>query len=132
MLREVLRTQQKPDEPRRRWFFSHEMDLLMWFDDGGSPVGFQLSYGKYHDEHALRWKAGQGFSHHRVDDGESSSFSRATPILVANGAFHAHKVLARFRDLSVDMPPELADFVGRKLTEHPQYCTDPEPDAGPA
>jgi len=122
MLREVLRTQQKSDEPRRRWFFSHEMDLLMWFDDAGEPVGFQLSYGKYHDEHALRWKAGRGFSHHRVDDGESSFTSRSTPILIADGAFEAHKVLGRFQDLSLEMPPDLVQFVAGKLAEHPEYA----------
>ena len=61
MLREVRIPRQVPGEPRRRCFFSHQQDLWVWFDDGGVPVAFQLCYGKYRDEHAIRWKAGQGF-----------------------------------------------------------------------
>lgn len=37
----------------------------------GEPVGFQLSYGKYRNGRALRWKAGRGFTHDAVDDGEA-------------------------------------------------------------
>ena len=47
MLLEIRNVDQVPGEPRRRWFFSHEQDLLIWFVEGGKPVAFQLSYGKY-------------------------------------------------------------------------------------
>lgn len=121
MLREVPKTQQKEGEPRRRWFFSHEMDLLVWFGEAGEPVAFQLSYGKYHDEHAIRWKAGRGFTHHRVDDGRGTGLGAMTPILIANGSFDAGAVLGHFRRLSEGLPPELTAFVAQRIAEHPEY-----------
>jgi hypothetical protein len=62
VLREVLNVQQVAGEPPRRWFFSHQQDLWVWFGEDGVPVAFQLAYGKYRDERAIRWKAGRGFA----------------------------------------------------------------------
>ena len=122
MLQEILQTYQAPDEPPRRFFFSHEQDLWVWFGDGGAIAGFQLAYGKYRDEHAIRWKAGRGFAHERVDDGESAGvLVKQSPILVADGAFDAASVLERFLELSAEMPEEIVDFVAARLREHPQY-----------
>ena len=72
-MREIPDVEQVPGEPRRRWFFSHEQDLIVWFGADGAPVGFQLAYGKYRHERALRWKAGKGFTHDAVDDGEEKA-----------------------------------------------------------
>ena len=124
MLLEVRNVQQVPGEPHRRWFFSHEQDLLIWFDDDGKPVAFQLSYGKYRDEHAIRWKAKRGFAHYSVDDGESGAFDSQAPILIADGIFQAARVLKRFRELSGEMPQDIVDFVSARLREHPEYHED--------
>lgn len=124
MLLEIPNVAQVPGEPRRRWFFSHEQDLLIWFGDDGEPVAFQLSYGKYRNEHAIRWKAGRGFTHHRVDDGESGALASHAPLLTADGDFNASHVLRRFRALSAEMPREIADFVVARLKEHPGYHED--------
>lgn len=124
MLHEIFNVEQVPGEPRRRWFFSHEQDLLIWFGDDGTPVAFQLSYGKYRDEHSIRWKAGHGFTHYRVDDGESGALSSDAPLLMADGVFEAARVLTRFRELSAEIPGDIADFVAARLKEHPGY---PEP-----
>ena len=124
MLLEVRNVEQVPGEPRRRWFFSHEQDLLIWFDDGGEPVGFQLSYGKYRNEHAIRWKAGKGFAHYGVDDGESGPAASDAPILVADGAFPASNVLRRFQELSAEMPQDIVEFVAARLREHPEFQED--------
>lgn len=124
MLLEVRNVEQQPGEPPRRWFFSHEQDLFVWFGDNGAPVAFQLSYGKYRDEHAIRWKAGRGFTHHRVDDGESGAVTRNAPLLMADGIFEAARVLKRFRELSAEMPRDIADFVAARLQEHPEYRED--------
>ena len=121
MLLEVPNIQQQPGEPPRRWFFSHEQDLFVWFGEDGTPVAFQLSYGKYRNEHAIRWKAEQGFTHHRVDDGEGNAVTRAAPLLMSNGMFDAAQVLKRFRELSAAIPREIADFVAARLREHPEY-----------
>lgn len=118
MLREIRNVEQMAGEPPRRWFFSHEQDLLMWFGDDGAPVAFQLSYGKYRDEHAIRWKAGLGFTHYRVDDGEKGALTSDAPLLIADGVFDARRVGARFRELSAEMPRKLADFVAARLEEY--------------
>jgi hypothetical protein len=124
MLLEVPNVDQKPGEPPRRWFFSHEQDLFVWFGNHGEPVAFQLSYGKYRNEHAIRWRAGRGFTHHRVEDGEGNAVNRDAPLLMADGLFDASRVLARFRELSAEMPRDVADFVAARLEEHPGYRQD--------
>jgi len=124
ILREVRNVQQVPGEPRRRWFFSHKQDLIVWFGEDAKPVAFQLSYGKYRDEHAIRWKAGRGFVHHRVDDGEITGMVKQAAILVADGAFEAAQVLKRFLELSGEMPRDLVEFVSARLREHPEYRED--------
>jgi hypothetical protein len=122
MLREVRNTRQDPEQPPRRFFFSHEQDLWVWFGDDGGPVAFQLAYGKYRNEHAIRWKAGRGFAHEQVDDGERAGvLVKQSPILVADGAFDAGGVLERFLELSAEMPQEIVDFVAARLREHPEF-----------
>jgi hypothetical protein len=121
MLREVPNAAQVQGEPRRRWFFSHEQDLLVWFAGDGTPVAFQLAYGKYRNEHALRWKAGRGFAHYAVDDGESAGPGKEAALLEPDGAFPAREVLRRFLALSADMPRDVVDFVASRVKEHPDY-----------
>ena len=122
MLREVRNTRQAHDEPPRRFFFSHEQDLWVWFGEDGAPVAFQLAYGKYRNEHAIRWKAGRGFVHQKVDDGESAGvLVKQAPMLLADGVFDAAAVLERFLELSAEMPWEIADFVAARLREHPEF-----------
>jgi hypothetical protein len=124
MLREVRNPRQVPGEPRRRCFFSHQQDLWVWFDDGGAPVAFQLCYGKYRDEHAIRWKAGQGFVHERVDDGEAAGLVKQAPILVLDGPFAAAEVAVRFLATSGEVPRDIVEFVVARLREHPDYRED--------
>lgn len=124
MLREIPNAIQVEGEPPRRWFFSHEQDLLVWFGTDGKPSAFQLAYGKYHNEHAIRWKAGRGFRHYVVDDGESGGPGKEVAILEPDGAFPASKVLKRFLELSGEMPREVVDFVAARIQEHPDYCED--------
>ncbi|MBI2319812.1 MAG: hypothetical protein HYU75_23145 [Betaproteobacteria bacterium] len=121
MLREIRNTQQVPGESPRRWFFSDEQDLLVWFGEDNWPVAFQLAYGKNRDEHAIRWKADRGFVHHRVDDGERKSAGKEAPLLFPDGAFEARSVLERFLALSREMPAEIVHFVAERLREHPEY-----------
>jgi len=111
MLREIRDVRQIPGEPRRRWFFSHEQDLVVWFNEDGRPSAFQLAYGKYRDEHTIRWKEGQGFAHDRVDDGEGAALGNATPLLIPDGAFQARDVLEEFLERARDVPKEIVEFV---------------------
>lgn len=84
-------------------------------------MAFQLSYGKYRNEHAIRWKAGKGFAHYGVDDGEQGAIHSQAPILIADGVFEAARVLKRFRELSAEMPQEVVEFVSARLREHPEF-----------
>ena len=121
VLVEVTRVRQVPGEARRRWFFSHEQDLMIWLDEDNRPVAFQLAYGKYRNERAIRWKAGEGFTHYDVDDGEGVAGANDTPLLSVGGAFPARQVLDRFVALSAEVPRELVQFVLARLREHPGY-----------
>jgi hypothetical protein len=126
VLREVPDTAQVEGEPPRRWFFSHEQDLLVWFGPDGAPSAFQLAYGKYRDEHALRWKVGRGFEHYAVEDGERTGVSKQAPLLEPDGLFPASSVLNRFLELSAEIPKEIADFIALRLREHPEYHSGSE------
>jgi hypothetical protein len=83
-----------------------------------------LAYGKYCDEHAILWKVGRGFAHHRVDDGESESVGKETPLLLPDGAFEAQSVLKRFLALSSEVPQDIVEFVAARLREHPEFRED--------
>ena len=117
MLRELPRVQQVAGEPRRRWFHAHEMDLVVWEGEDGEPLAFQLAYDRHRNEHSIAWRAGQGFTHYQVDDGEAALFSKKTPFLYLDGAFQRDRVLAEFRAAAENLPRGIADFVAARLRE---------------
>ena len=86
-----------------------------------APVAFQLAYGKYRDEHAIRWKAGKRFVHERVEDGENAGVIKQTPILVQDGPFSASNVVDQFLAMSKEVPRDIVDFVVARLRDHPEY-----------
>lgn len=116
MLREIPNTQQVDGEPRRTWFFCHDLDLVVWFDAADAPCGFQLAYDKYRGEHSIEWNRDTGFRHYRVDDGEGDLGSR-TPFLHADGPFKRDSVLETFSALSGELPPAIAALVTAKLRD---------------
>ena len=107
-------------EPRRRWFRSPNEDLIVWFDSDDSILGFQLCYDRQGTERALSWKAGRGYSHEKVDDGEAVGLAhKRTPILVADGVFDSKVVLERFLAAAHGVPRDIVTFVSGKLGEYP-------------
>jgi hypothetical protein len=117
MLRELRNTKQVEGEPLRKWFFSHLLDLVVWFDPAGIPCAFQLAYDKYHGEHSISWHYEAGYSHYAVDDGESKPGYSETPFLYANGPFKKDAVLEQFLALSGELPLDIAELVEAKLRE---------------
>lgn len=115
MLRELHNPRQVPGEPRRRWFFCHEADLVVWQDAQGEPLGFQFAYDKYRAEHTLAWDARHGLRHFAVDDGEGHAAANATPFLYRNSAIPLRRVRELFERLSQELPDALADFVRARL-----------------
>ena len=120
---EILSVNQASGEPRRRWFTSEELDLIVWCDEVGDPAAFQLCYDKERSERALTWSPDHGFTHRVVDDGERvGGKHKAIPILVADVLpFAANRVTRQFAAASGQVPPEVAKFVKLKLQEHPDY-----------
>lgn len=121
-LTEVVPVRQVPGEPRRRWFASDELDLIVWSDHSGAPSAIQLCYNMPRTEHALTWKPDAGFLHAVVDDGENRGGKyKRTPLLVMDGHFDANRVSERFAQASALLPSDIAEFVSTKLRQHPSY-----------
>ena len=119
MLKETARVRQVEGEDRRRWFTDQYFDLIVWYDREDRITGFQLCYDKTGREHALTWKEGRGFLHHLVDDGEGRpGRQKATPILLADGAFDQPGITALFHRESTRMDREAARFVYDKLRRY--------------
>ena len=119
MLRELPPKKKVPGEKHRRWFFSHELDLVVWLDDAEKPIGVQLAYGKYRNEHSISWHVHKGFRHYVVDEGNPLPGESETPLLRESGAFIAAPVIDLFRSLSIEMPAYIARFVIEKLSAYP-------------
>ena len=117
MLRELRNVQQVIGEPKRRWFFCNDIDLVVWEEEDGSIHGFQLAYDKHRNEHSLSWNKERGFSHYVVDDGESRAGVNDTPLLYANGPFKRDRVLNLFLTMSSEVPADIVAFVDAKLRE---------------
>lgn len=117
MLRELRNVQQVKGEPRRRWFFCHDIDLVVWLEESGSICGFQLAYDKHRNEHSVAWHKECGFSHYIVDDGEPMAGVNDTPFLYANGPFKRDRVLNQFLAMSSEIPTEITAFVEARLRE---------------
>jgi hypothetical protein len=101
----------------RQWLSDDYFDLVVWYTSSGAIHGFQLCYDKPQSERALTWISSGGFSHKRVDDGESG-WGNQTPILVPDGSFPADMVVAEFRRRGTALPAELRDLVLDKIDEY--------------
>jgi len=118
MLKESPSVRQAPGEPRRRWFSSAALDLIVWVDENGAAVGFQLCYDLGADERALTWSAPDSFSHSIVDDGEGRDFRhKGTPILRPGSALDARRAAELFAAERAELPHGLAALVAAKLAE---------------
>jgi hypothetical protein len=118
-LRELRDTRQVAGEPRRRWFSSADLDLIVWLDDADEIVGFQLCYDKTRGERALTWRRGRGYDHMAVDDGESGPGQyKSTPILVADGFFNRQRVMELFLESSEGVPEDIRKMVAELLNAY--------------
>jgi hypothetical protein len=120
MLHEVANVRQVQGEGPRRWFSDRYFDLIVWYENDGSVVGFQLCYDKNVKERALTWRRGFGFSHEKVDDGEGNpGRMKSTPVLVPDGLFDAAAITDRFRKESGKIDGEIARLVIETLESYP-------------
>ena len=115
-LRELPNTRQVEGEPRRRWFSSPDLDLIVWVDEREAIVGFQLCYDKTRGERALTWRLGRGYDHMGVDDGEQNAGQhKSTPILVADGFFDRERVSEIFLKSSESLPASIRGTVAELI-----------------
>ncbi|MBW8011492.1 MAG: hypothetical protein FVQ83_09680 [Chloroflexi bacterium] len=118
MLEEDTRVKQISGEPRRRWFFDENIDLIVWFHDVGSILGFQLCYDKQDDEHAFSWREDKGYFHNHVDPGEPGPLKNLSPILVSDGMLDVDKLKDEFEQNSVEIDLGISSFVLEKLDDY--------------
>ena len=118
MLKEVHNPRQISGEPRRRWFSSGEMDLVVWMSEANEPLGFQLCYDKHRHEKAITLRPGsEHMQYMAVDSGESAAMRhKASPILVPDGDIDPVTIVPAFRDEAGRLPPEIVDYVVSALT----------------
>ena len=119
MLKELEKIRQHKNEPFRRWFWSLSFDLIMWYDEDERPVGFQLCYRKENENKVLTWNINRGFSHDTIDDEEGDIMRyKKMPILIPDGVFNKENMVEVFKEESLGMEKEMAQFVLKKLQLH--------------
>jgi hypothetical protein len=118
MLTEIKNARQIEGEGFRRWFTDDYFDLIVWYGEQQSLVGFQLCYDKLGKERALTWTREHGFQHNRIDSGEVPGHSKMTPVIIADGAFDRDPVAERFRQESGEIEPAIAGIVYETLRRY--------------
>lgn len=118
MLREIVRTSQKNDEPRKRWFSSLDMDLFIWLNGNNEIISYHLTYNKPYDEKALIWSDETGFSHLAVDEGTRPGKYPGSPLLVRDGVIKPLKIIAMFKKNAGELEPAVTDFIVSGIEAH--------------
>lgn len=113
-LREVTCGLQQDGKLTKRWFNCQSADLFAWHDDS-VLVRFEFCYNKHRDEHSLRWQNDTGFSHARVDDGETIATSKSSPILLEEEHIDSDFIFTQFKNLSEKVDNDIRLAVMRKL-----------------
>ncbi len=112
MMIENKNVRQIENENHRRWFSDEYFDLILWEDENGNILKFELCYGKGKDEHVLTWAQPDGHLHLKVDDGEHrSGRHKMTPVFLADGYFDKEAIAAKFVKASTTIDQKVATFV---------------------
>lgn len=111
---ELKNCSQRTDEPRRRWFCTSRQDLIVWFGDGDSIVGFRYAYDREEDVYSLTWTTDNGCQYHRVDTGDWQGHPR-TPLLMQTNREPEFDLVRRFAGASTMMDASVADFVMERI-----------------
>jgi hypothetical protein len=105
------------DDGKRRWFSDDDFDLIIWWGSGNVISGFQLCYDKQESERALTWRQESGFTHERVDSGETDPTKNQSPILVPDGLCPIDEITDQFLSKSKEIDPTIRSFIFAKLRE---------------
>ena len=122
---------QFPNEDRRRWFTSANVDLVLWLDEGDRITAFQVCYAKRYREKAIVWTPERGLEHMIVDDGDVVELHhKATPILVPDRPRDVTRLAQELAASGGDVPSMMIEFVVSCLRGH--GTADRSPAAKPA
>lgn len=120
MLREIASIRQLEGEPHRRWFEDRDFDLIVWHDDSGIIIGFELCYDKRTVPYAVRWEAPAHFRHYRMDEGESRPGKpKASPVLEFTDGFMPDRIATQFQLESRQLDRKIAELVCARLFQFP-------------
>jgi hypothetical protein len=121
LLKEYKLTRQIAGEPKRRWFSTDDLDLIVWLNEKEQPFAFQFCYDKRTREHAITWEAGHGFEHSAIDAGEGNALQhKGSPTLIAAGPFDHERVERVFLDSGAELPEPIHRMVAAALKAYPQ------------
>ena len=110
-----------PGTPRRRWFSSPQLDLIIWLDADDAIEAFQLCYDKPLQEHSLTWRDGVGYCHQAVDAGDRQGLGhKSTPLLTATTPVDPDRLRRELHRAGARLPADLLRFVDEKLRCHPE------------
>ena len=112
VLTEFKDVRQEPRAGHRRWFEEGGLELIVWYDQSGKFTGFQLCYVAVDGrERALTWEEGHGFTHTRVESGDTRPEKNLSPILVPDGAVPWTRVRQQFAVSSAGLEPAIRKYV---------------------
>jgi hypothetical protein len=116
LLREIPHVRQIQGEPKRRWFTSEFLDLMVWANGENKPTGFQICHRSDDSEHAFTWHTGRGWDYARVDTGETGGLGiKASPILRPTGRPNLVLLRKVFEAAASEVPPDIRRFIQRRF-----------------
>jgi hypothetical protein len=102
----------------RRWFRDDYFDFIVWIGQDAAITGIQLCYDKEGHERAITWRQNTGFSHERVDTGETNPEKNRSPMLVPDDVCPVHAVLEQFTNRSNGITQRVRSFVLARLQKY--------------
>ena len=118
MLSEIRDVRQIRGEGMRRWFMDSYFDLIVWYDDRGNTMGFQLCYDKPGRERAFTWRKDHGCRHERIDTGEIPGRSDMTPVIASEPSSPDPGIVERFVRESERLDPEIVRLVHDSISRY--------------
>ena len=128
MLREIRNVKQIPGQGPRRWFNDEHLDLFVWYDAGGRPIGFQLCFDKdTRAERALTFTEDEGYSLYYVT-AETSVCDMGSAVLMRGGDFSCGQLIAQLCERGASLERSLYEYLREKLERCPALPSGQAPE----
>lgn len=116
--REIIVTNIKKNEPRKRWFTNKVSDLFIWLNDDNEILSYQLTYNKPAKEKAMIWRKNSKVIHQKVDDGANTLGHPMTPIIIDDTSFDPESVSDLIGNDTGELETWIADFIIDTIKPH--------------